>query len=79
MSIKVLGRILLELGIELTELSKRELYAELARNFSFIGSYRECERLEEMWSDPVYKKAVEEYIKAWLEFRRKKRVVEAYT
>ncbi|MFN3621927.1 MAG: hypothetical protein ACK4TI_03465 [Nitrososphaerales archaeon] len=24
-----------------------------------------------MWSDPVYKKAIEEYIKAWLEYRRK--------
>jgi len=64
--------------ISLYEGEKKALYDELARYFGIIGSYRECERLEELWSDPAYKKAIEQYIRAWLEFRRKKRMVEAY-
>ncbi|MEM2339114.1 MAG: hypothetical protein QXW83_02805, partial [Nitrososphaerales archaeon] len=61
------------------ENEKRELYIELAKYFSFIGSYKECERLDELWNDPIYKKAIEDYIKAWINFKRKKRVVvEAY-
>jgi hypothetical protein len=51
LSILVLERILRELDLPLTELEKDELYSELRRAFGFIGSYRECERLEEMWID----------------------------
>jgi len=79
LSILVLDKILRELNILLTEFEKDELYFELSRAFGFIGSYRECERLEEMWRDPLYKEAIEKYIKAWLNFRRRKSVIEAYT
>lgn len=79
MSILVLDKILRELNILLTEFEKDELYFELSRAFGFIGSYRECERLEEMWRDPLYKEAIEKYIKTWLNFRRRKSVIEAYT
>jgi hypothetical protein len=51
LSIPVLDRILRELGVSLTEFEKDELYVELSRAFGFISSYRECERLEEMWAD----------------------------
>jgi hypothetical protein len=78
MSILVLEKILKEISIELEEMEKKALYDELTRYFGIIGSYRECERFEELWSDPTYRKAIEQYIKAWFEFRRKKRVLEAY-
>jgi hypothetical protein len=78
MSILVLEKILEEISIELEEMEKKALYDELARYFGIIGSYRECKRFEELWSDPAYRKAIEQYIKAWFEFRRKKRVLEAY-
>ena len=78
MSILVLDRILRELNIFLTEFEKDELYSELSRAFGFIGSYRECERLEEMWNDPLYREAIERYIRAWLAFRKRRAVLEAY-
>jgi hypothetical protein len=74
----VLDRILRELDVYLTELEKNELYFELSRAFGIIGSYRECERLDEMWSDPIYREAIKKYIKSWLDFRRRKSTVEAY-
>jgi len=78
MSILVFERILRDIHIDLEEMEKKILYNELTRYFGIIGSYRECERLEELWSDPAYRKAIEQYIKAWLEFKRKRRVLEAY-
>ena len=78
LSIVVLDRILRELNISLGEFEKDELYSELSRAFGFVGSYRECERLEEMWADPLYREAIEKYVKTWLEFRRRKSAIEAY-
>ncbi|NHV97019.1 MAG: hypothetical protein HA494_04440 [Thaumarchaeota archaeon] len=78
LSILMLDRILRELHVSLPESEKSELYLELSRVFGFIGSYRECERLEEMWADPLYREAIEKYIEAWLNFRRRKSVIEAY-
>jgi len=78
LSILVLDSILRELDIYLTEFEKDELYSELSRAFGFIGSYRECERLEDMWADPIYREAIKKYIKAWLNFRRRKSIIEAY-
>lgn len=78
MSILVLEKMLKEIHIDLEEMEKKALYDELARYFGIIGSYRECERFEELLNDPAYRKAIEQYIKAWFEFRRKRRVLEAY-
>lgn len=74
----VLERILREMDISLTGLDKDELYSELSRAFSFIGSYRECARLEEMRAGPRYREAIEKYIKAWLNHRKRRTVMEAY-
>jgi len=78
LSILVLDRILRELGVYLTEFEKNELYFELSRAFGIIGSYRECERLDETWSDPIYKEAIKKYIEEWISFRRRKTMLEAY-
>jgi len=72
LSILVLDSILREMNIHLTEFGKDELYSELSKAFGFIGSYRECERLEEMWADPIYREAIKKDIKAWLNFGRKR-------
>jgi hypothetical protein len=74
----MLDKILKDMHIMLDELEKKMLYDELTHYFGIIGSYRECEKLEELWNDSAYRKAIEQYIKAWLEFKRKKRMVEAY-
>ena len=78
MSILVLEKILAELEITLEEDEKKILYGELLRCFGIIGGYGECERLEKLWSDPVYNKEIRRYIEAWVEFRKKRRTVEAY-
>jgi len=78
LSILVLDRILRELDIHLSEFEKDELYFELSRAFGFIGSYRECDRFEEMWSDPIYREAIKKYIAEWISFRRRRSVLEAY-
>jgi hypothetical protein len=32
-----------------------------------------------MWADPIYREAIEKYIKAWLNFRRRRKsIIEAY-
>ncbi len=54
------------------------LYEELTRYFGIAGSYRECEKLEDAWNTPEHRKAIKDYIFAWLEFRRKRREMIAY-
>ncbi len=78
MSILVLERILKELEIVLEESDKKILYEELLRCFGIIGGYGECERLEKLWNDPVYNREIRRYIEAWVEYRKKRRTVEAY-
>ncbi|MEM0053972.1 MAG: hypothetical protein QXL89_07280 [Nitrososphaeria archaeon] len=78
MSILVLEKILKELEISLEESDKKILYSELVRCFGIIGGYGECERLERLWGDPIYNREIRRYIEAWVEFRKKRRTVEAY-
>ncbi|MCX8189184.1 MAG: hypothetical protein N3F64_05685 [Nitrososphaeria archaeon] len=79
MSILVLEKILKEMDIMLEEFDKKILYNELIRCFGIIGGYGECERLERLWNDPVYNREIRRYIEAWVEYRKKRRTVEAYT
>jgi hypothetical protein len=39
--------------------------------FGLIGALNQCEALESAWKDPYNKQAIEEFMKAWL--RRKQR------
>jgi len=72
LSILVLDSILRELDIYLTEFEKDELYSELSRAFGFIGSYRECERLEDMWADPNLQRSHQEVHQGLAELQKKK-------
>jgi len=71
MSRAVLSAILAEIGIMLNETEKEQLYHELLYYFGLVGALNECQALENAWQDPYNKREIEEFIKAWL--RRKQR------
>lgn len=48
-----------------------QLYKELLVYFGLIGAVDKCQALETAWKDPYNKQEIEEFIKAWL--RRKQR------
>ena len=48
-----------------------QLYNELIAYFGLVGALNECQALEIAWKDPYNKREIEEFIKAWL--RRKQR------
>ena len=71
MSRQVLTAILAEMQVGLNETEKEQLYHELLAYFGLIGGTDECTALEAAWKDPYNKSEIEEFIKAWL--RRKQR------
>jgi len=71
MSRAALTGILSEMHVWLSELETEELYRELLAYFGLIGALNECQALENAWKDPYNKREIEEFIKAWL--RRKQR------
>lgn len=71
MSRAVLMGILLEMRVWLSELEMEQLYNELIAYFGLIGALDECQALENAWKDPYNRREIEEFIKAWL--RRKQR------
>ena len=56
----------LRLQVSLTELEKESLYTEAVFYFGVIGATNECEVLEKAWKDQHHKRAIEEFIEAWL-------------
>lgn len=71
MSRAVLMGILSEMHVWLSELEMEQLYNELIAYFGLIGALDECQALENAWKDPYNRREIEEFIKAWL--RRKQR------
>ncbi|MEM1563627.1 MAG: hypothetical protein QW161_03010 [Candidatus Bathyarchaeia archaeon] len=71
MSRAVLSAILAEIGVMLNETEKELLYHELLAYFGLVGALNECQALENAWQDPYNKREIEDFIKAWL--RRKQR------
>ena len=67
----ILMGILSEMQVRLSELEKEQLYNELLAYFGLIGATNECQALETAWKDPYNRSEIEEFIKAWL--RRKQR------
>ncbi|MEW6069377.1 MAG: hypothetical protein AB1485_02045 [Candidatus Thermoplasmatota archaeon] len=74
MSIRILEKILEELGIFLNELEKSSAYQELVEYLGIAGSANECEALEQAWATPEYREAIEEYLKR-LRKRKKKEIL----
>jgi hypothetical protein len=56
----------------LKETEKEQLYQELLHYFGLIGAIDECQALENAWRDPYNKHEIEEFIKAWLNRKRRK-------
>jgi hypothetical protein len=71
MSRQVLTAILAEMQVWLSEIETEQLYRELLTYFGLIGALNECQALESAWKDPYNRQEIEEFIKAWL--RRKQR------
>ena len=71
MSRTILMRILSEMQVGLNQPELEQLYQELLAYFGLIGATNECQALETAWKDPYNRQEIEEFIKAWL--RRKQR------
>jgi len=69
----VLMSILAEVHVWLSEIEAEELYHELLAYFGLIGATDECQALESAWKDPYNKHEIEEFIKAWLRRRQRKK------
>jgi hypothetical protein len=50
-----------------------QLYQELIAYFSLVGASNQCEILDQAWTDPYNRHQIEEFIKAWLRRKRKKK------
>ena len=73
MSRAILMGILSEMHVWLGEPETEELYRELLAYFGLIGATDECQALENAWKDPYNRREIEEFIKAWLRRKRRKR------
>jgi len=71
MSRAVLTAILAEMQVWPNQNETEQLYKELLAYFGLIGATNECQALETAWKDPYNRREIEEFIKAWL--RRKQR------
>jgi len=73
MSKAVLMSILYEMQVWLNEDEIERLYQELIAYFGLIGAIDECQALENAWKDPYNKLEIEEFIKAWLKRKQRKK------
>ncbi|MEM2338557.1 MAG: hypothetical protein QXT44_04890 [Candidatus Bathyarchaeia archaeon] len=73
MSRIVLDAILSAMHVWLNEHEKEQLYHELIAYFGLIGALNECQALEHAWQDPYNRHEIEQFIKTWLIWRRKRR------
>ncbi|MGQ9624280.1 MAG: hypothetical protein ACUVT9_02800 [Candidatus Bathycorpusculaceae bacterium] len=73
MSRAVLSAILAEMNLLLSEIEIEQLHNELTAYFGLVGALNECQALENAWKDPYNKREIEEFIKAWLRRKQKKK------
>jgi hypothetical protein len=71
MSRAVLDAILNAMQVLLSDVEREQLYHELLAYFGLIGALNECQALESAWQDPYNRREIEDFIRAWL--RRKQR------
>jgi len=69
----VLMSILSDMRVLLSEIESEQLYREVLAYFGLVGATDECQALEAAWKDPYNKREIEEFIKAWLRRKRRKR------
>ncbi len=78
MSRAVLDIILNAMQVWLNETEKEQLYHELLAYFGLVGALNECQALESAWQDPYNRREIEDFIRAWLR-RKQRRREEALT
>jgi len=66
-----LDAILNAMQVLLSDVEREQLYHELLAYFGLVGALNECQALENAWQDPYNRREIEEFIRAWL--RRKQR------
>ncbi len=69
----VLMSILSDMRVLLSEIESEQLYREVLAYFGLVGATDECQALEAAWKDPYNRREIEEFIKAWLRRKRRKR------
>jgi len=62
------------LRIDLGDADRERLYMEILHYFGLAGGLNVCEALEAAWRDPYNRREIEEFIKAWLRRKIKKRM-----
>jgi hypothetical protein len=73
MSKTVLSAILAGMGVWLNNLEMEQLHNELLAYFGLVGALNECQALENAWRDPYNRHEIEEFIRAWLKRKQRKR------
>ena len=63
--------ILNAMQVLLSDVEREQLYHELLAYFGLVGALNECQALESAWQDPYNRREIEDFIRAWL--RRKQR------
>lgn len=64
---------LADMGVLLSKPELEQLHNELLAYFGLVGALNECQALEKAWQDPYNKREIEDFIRAWLNRRRRKR------
>ena len=57
----------------LSDVEREQLYHELLAYFGLVGALNECQALESAWQDPYNRREIEEFIRAWLRRRQRRR------
>lgn len=73
MSRTILMGILSDMRVWLSEPETDRLYNELLAYFGLVGASNVCQALESAWKDPYNRQEIEEFIKAWLKRKQRKK------
>jgi hypothetical protein len=73
MSRAVLDAILNAMQVLLSDVEREQLYHELLAYFGLVGALNECQALESAWQDPYNRREIEDFIRAWLRRRQRRR------
>jgi len=73
MSRAVLDAILNAMQVLLSDVERDQLYHELLAYFGLVGALNECQALESAWQDPYNRREIEDFIRAWLRRKQKRK------
>jgi len=68
-----LDAILNAMQVLLSDVERDQLYHELLAYFGLVGALNECQALESAWQDPYNRREIEDFIRAWLRRRQRRR------